>query len=461
MENIGAVILSFEEAGELSALLPWKELDETSIFSGGFVEDEPSQSTSKEKAIFHRLPINGLVYLSTCNRVELIYSLAPEANHQEAAVKIMNAMPRLPENVTPRFISGREVARHLLSLSLGLESLVLGETEIRAQLKQALDLSSAHHALSGRLRTLFQLIFQESRNLRNSLSINQLPISIATLVIRRLREQQELAGILSVDALSRDETREEPNTQTNHSTEHSIVVIGSGPMSRQSAEYLSKWAPNLILVNRTLEKIADTAERLNTRTCTFDDFMNNPGALGPISAIISATSRKDAFITPEFLARVQKPETGRRSLALVDMALPGDMDPTCAAVDGIEVIDLESLRRELEENKQKRQNAAEKIKGPLEETLIKIEAGLIASLAGPLVTRIQKGVRNKSRERLELLLDNRLNHLSQKDKRHLYSWAIQTNKELNRIHRRGVEEVLRNYYVDRTEREDAAPVYEY
>ena len=64
------------------------------------------------------------------------------------------------------------------------------------------------------------------------------------------------------------------------------------------------------------------------------------------------------------------------------------------------------------------------------------------------MARLQREVRDQSRRRLTELLDGRLRHLSSRDRRMLYTWAIQANRDLNRLHRRGLEAVLKHYYAD-------------
>ena len=109
-----------------------------------------------------------------------------------------------------------------------------------------------------RLRVLFQYISQESRKVRNSIPLANLPISVATLATKSMQRYQGEGSI------------EDP-----------VVIIGSGPMSRQSAEYLSKSGRKLILVNRTVSRVEEMAKRTGARTCSFEDFINYPSRLGP------------------------------------------------------------------------------------------------------------------------------------------------------------------------------------
>ncbi len=401
MKNIGTIVLSFEEAGELAGLLPWKNVDRT-VYSQLFAKNPC---------------LSGLILLSTCNRVELIYSLKDSARHTDFALSVMETMPRLRDGIRPAFLQRKEAVRHLIRLATGLESLVLGETEIKAQIKNALDDSEKENALDSRLRVLFRNIFHEAKVIRTNIPVNYLPLSLATLAVKKI--------------------------QSRVNDPDGIVIIGSGPMSRQAAEYLTKYSQNLILVNRTVDKIEGHAKRIGARVLSFEEFLNNPESLGKIRAIITATSRQDAFITPEFVQKLER----SASLFLVDLALPPDVDPACSEIEGTHVISMETLREELELNRQKRSQAAAGADTLIHDAVYRIQAAMITGLSGPVLKKIQKNVREKSRAHLDTLLDGRLAHLNSKDKRLLYNWAIQANRELNRIHRQGLETVLKYYYI--------------
>ena len=131
MDQIGCIILSFEEAGDLSGVVPWKEVRPTDVY----------------EQLHSRLPaLEGFIFLSTCNRVEVIYTLADANLHGNFAVEFTDVMPRLRPGLRPSFLSGNAAIRHLLRLSAGLESMVLGETEIRAAEERAHGLNLDHHA---------------------------------------------------------------------------------------------------------------------------------------------------------------------------------------------------------------------------------------------------------------------------------------------------------------------------
>jgi glutamyl-tRNA reductase len=422
MKQIGVIVLSYEEAGDLRSLIPWKT-------------DNPFLicDTIKKRGV----DVTGFMFLSTCNRVEIIYTLQDPEEHDLFLEIILETMPALESGIMPNSYRGRKALRHLLRLASGLESMVLGETEIRAQIKDAYEDARMSGLLDKRLRVLLQYILQESRQIRNEIPMANLPISVATLATKSLIRER-----------SPQNSREERG---------SVIIIGSGPMSRQAAEYLAKDNEKLILVNRSLSKIEGLAMKLGAQVASFDRFLYEPDTLGPIEAVITATSRPDAFITPEFIKKIKEFHTSPHPLVVVDMALPPDADPACAQIPGVSLISMETLRIELEENRQKRVIAAQIADSYLSDALFRIEANLVADLSSSLVKRIQADVRDKAREKLDNLIEERLAHLSKKDKNIIYNWALQSHKEMNRIHRKGLETVIKNYCISHKNNEILIP----
>ncbi len=425
MKQLGAIVLSFEEAGDLTGIVPWKS-------------ENPLQMHAALKEKF--IPLSGFLFISTCNRVEIIYSLDTKDHHDAMFKAVMEIMPALEGDIQPSHYKGRKALRHMIRLAAGLESMVLGETEIRAQIKDAFDDARTANLLDKRIRLLIQNIFHESRKIRNEIPMANLPLSVATLATKKI---VQAPGFVD---------REDATLGLDN---RAIVIIGSGPMSRQAATYLSRLNNRMILVNRTLSKIEKHAQELSAEMATFDRFMNEPETLGPVAAIVTATSRDDAYITPELIGKF----SGRNSnsngyfhpLMLVDMALPADIEPACNKLDGVTLVSMETLRKELDANKIKRMRAAEIAEDMVEDAGFRIEANLVAGLSSDIIRVIQRDVRDKSREKLENLMEDRLSHLSKKDRNLIYTWAIQAHRELNRIHRRGLETVIRDYYDKHTQ----------
>ncbi len=404
MNRLGLIRISHDMTDHLGELSCWKGFDLPQLL------DMVQGLTAK---------VEGLLLLSTCNRVEILYTLADSSKHLYFYDSLLERLPAT-NGITPAHLTGRPVVTHLLRLASGLESMVLGETEIRHQLKEAVRQAVQAGSLNTHLHQLMQGVFRESRQIRSHIPAN-LPLSISSLGVRHMEEA--LGGFAS--------------------SEGSIVVIGSGPMSKAGAEYIQKWGGRqLVLVNRTKSKIADTAAALQARALSFDEFVADPAAIGPVRAILTATSSAEPILTKSLLSSLitvngQKP-------VIVDLALPADTaedaKPLCR------FIGLETIKRRLEENRARREEAAAKASSYVEEAKYRLEAEWIAQVSAPVLREFQKDVLDRSRQQLELLLNGHLSHLSNRDRRILHDWAIRFNRDMNRIHRAGMERVLKFYY---------------
>ncbi len=407
MNRLGVIKISHEMVDSLELLAPWKSLNFELVSS--IIDSSP-------------YTINGFVFLSTCNRVEIIYKIQNFEQHLDFYHYIVESFPDLI--IKPQHITGRPVVMHLLKLASGLESMVVGETEIRYQLKEAVKISFENNKLDSLMKQLFQNIFKESKIIRKEIPAN-IPLSIASLGIRILEEK--LGGFSAQEGL--------------------IVVIGAGKMGRTCIEYIKKWGGRKILwVNRSLEKIQEEANLLKIPTISLQEFLDQESFqktfLDPISAIITATSAKEPILKKSTIENINY-----KNLVLLDLSFPENIQLEENELQNVKKIDLQYIKQQLENNKKRREKAVENSYTALQDSLYKIESNWITSIAAPVLKEIQEKVHYHSRKKLEMLFEGNLKHLKTKDRRILYDWAIRFHKDMNRIHKVGIEKILRHYLI--------------
>lgn len=405
MNRLGVIKISHEMVDSLELLTPWKSLNFEEVYS--ILQKSPFR-------------IESFVFLSTCNRVEIIYKIQDPEKHLYFYEYLIKNLPKI--NIQPEIITGRPVAMHLLKLATGLESMVIGETEIRHQLKEAVKISSEYQCLDSTMNQFFQNIFRESKKIRKELPSN-IPLSIASLGIRNLEDS--LGGFASQNGYT--------------------VVIGAGKISKTSIEYLRKWdGKNIIWVNRTLDKILDEAKDLGIIPLSLEEFYNQEDFQKkykqPINAIITATSSKKPILNKNHIQSMNF-----KHLVLLDLSFPPNINDDVKEIPNIKKIDLQIIKEQLEANKKRREEAAKNAYTILQDSLYKIESNWITAIATPIIREIQEKVHYHSRKRLELLFEGSLKHLKSKDKRILYDWAIRFHKDMNRIHKVGIENILKHY----------------
>ncbi len=278
--------------------------------------------------------LQGAVILSTCNRVELYASARCGAGIEE----IQNFLWRFHEINRERVLpylyiyEGKEAIKHLFSVASGLDSLILGETQILGQLKSAFFEAKSTCFVDGYLETVFGAAITFAKWIHQRTGVSEGKVSIGSVAIDFIKEK---LGSLSGK---------------------NILIIGAGKVTELVLKYLQDEKPKVVFIsNRTFEKAKDLASRIGQRAAQFDEF---PQLLKQADAIISATTSPHFIIKKETLRCVIS-----RKLLIVDLAIPRDVDPRVREVENIELFNLEDLSSIVQKNLEKKRLEAEKIRG--------------------------------------------------------------------------------------------------
>jgi len=276
------------------------------------------------------------VILSTCNRVELY--IATSLEPQRAFDELQNFLVThhaYPDPVHDHLykLAEPDSVQHLFKVASGLDSMVLGETEILGQLKQAYDLALKHKCTGGKLNKAFQRAFNVAKHIRTETNIQRGSISVASVAV-------ELAEKI-FDSLK----------------EHHVMVIGAGDTSEKTARaLLSRGAKGIVVTNRTVEKAEAIAKELGGRAIGFDQWEQE---FATIDIAISSTSSPNYVITPAKLAPLMKLRRNR-PLLLIDIAVPRDIDPDINQMDNVYLYNVDDLQTIADDYlKQRREEVAE------------------------------------------------------------------------------------------------------
>lgn len=270
----------------------------------------------------------GLV-ISTCNRTEF-YLAAP--NHTAAlAAFTQHLADRFGLEPNEHFYEKqtREAAVHLCRVVSGLDSMVLGETEIFGQVKKAY--AAAHQAgvTGGILNRLFQRAFSVGKKVRNSTGI---------------QEGQTSVGSVAVDLAEKI---------FGHLRDSQVMVIGAGEMSRTTAQsLLSRGARSMFVTNRSYDKAVALAAEMGGSAIRFDDWESS---LEKVDIIISSTGAPHHVIKPEHILAVRR-KRKYRPLLMVDIAVPRDIDPAVGEIDEVYLYDVDGLQSLASQARQRRQD---------------------------------------------------------------------------------------------------------
>src|SRR5688572_15127 len=346
------------------------------------------------KALADRLGASEAVLISTCNRVELVFARenghAPSAADRGALAEALGLDGASELGARLFLHTGRGAARHLFRVTASLDSLVLGEDQILAQVRAAFAEARAL-GLTGRiLGQLFEQALGLGKRVRTGTDLARHPVSVVSLGVAHVLE-----GLADL-----------PSAR--------IAVIGAHAARVLAA---AGRAPCFV-VNRSRARADALANEVGARTLTFEAL--RAGA-EPLDGLVSATSAPDPVLDAAALRTLAARARPGRRLVAADLALPRDLEP--CDDPRLDVVDLETLRLRAEENRKKRVAAAAEAELLVEEQL----ARLFRERAVDDVTGSFSPIAAEARAAFELelarLAEGRLAHLTPRDREAVERWA--------------------------------------
>ncbi len=278
------------------------------------------------KAYRHALDLDAIeeaVILSTCNRVEISASV-PSYHAGFLALKRVLTETRsvgADELAEPLYSHWeQDAADHLFAVAAGLDSMVIGETQIHAQVREALRTAEAERAAGPALRALFHAAGRAGRRARAETSLGAAPDAFVALGADLAAES--LGGLRDRD----------------------VVVVGAGQMAGLAVKHLHDRSVGMVRVlNRSIEHARALAERTGDGFATLDELST---ALASADLVVSATGAAETVIDVDAVhAALAHPRSN--PLVLLDLAVPRDVDPAVGELEGVRLIDILSIRERL------------------------------------------------------------------------------------------------------------------
>lgn len=305
-----------------------------------------------------------LVLLSTCNRVEA-YALS--LNEDSAPLRALLAESGgLSEDSLVRHLyhhHGLEAVRHLLRVSAGLDSMVLGEPQILGQVAEAHTRALRVDSSGPILSRVFRSAIHAGKRARSETDIATNPTTTSAVAVAFASD--------IVQAL--EEAR--------------VVVIGAGEMAELAVEALRKrGVSDIIVVNRTVERAESLATRWNARAQSFEQIHE---AIAEADIVITSTAAPHPIL---HAPAVSEAMAGRpdRPMVVLDIAVPRDVDPQVADIQGLHLHDLESLSQHLEGSLERRSRQIPAVEGILEQEMADFEAWYESLKVRPLIAALHQ-----------------------------------------------------------------------
>jgi glutamyl-tRNA reductase len=264
--------------------------------------------------------------LSTCNRVEFYGVTAhPDAAHHVSTA--FCARQKFDHAAFEKFrlrLHGLEAVRHLVEVAAGLDSQMIGETEIFGQVKDAYAAAQTHRTTGPVLNRVFQKGFQAAKHVRSTTAINEGQVSVANVAV-------DLALSIFGGLAS---TR--------------ILLIGAGEIGEKTAKaFQSRGAASLTVASRSLERAMELATSLGASAMPFEQ---REARLAEFDIVVCATSAPDPVISHRATHAAMRRRPAQ-PLFFIDQALPRDVDPAVTTLENVFLYNLDDLAKIAEENR--------------------------------------------------------------------------------------------------------------
>ncbi|KGX93462.1 glutamyl-tRNA reductase [Pontibacillus halophilus JSM 076056 = DSM 19796] len=334
------------------------EIREKLTFSEERLVDAMS-SLNEQKSVLEN------VIISTCNRTE-IYAVVDQLHTGRYYIKqfLANWFNVDKDEFTP-FLSIYEndgAMEHLFRVISGLDSMVLGETQILGQMKQSF-LKAQESNTTG---TMFNQLFKQA----------------VTLAKRGHKETEIGENAVSVSYAAVELSKKIFGDLSN---KH-VVIYGAGKMGELAAQNLhGSGVKHVTVVNRTLSKAVQLAEKFQGTPRTTEEL---PSVLESADILISSTGADDYVITKDQLASVTKKRKGR-PLFLVDIAVPRDLDPAIDDLESVFLYDIDDLQGIVDANLAARQEAAEQVEIMIEAEIVSFKEWLQTIGVVPVISALR------------------------------------------------------------------------
>ena len=353
-----------------------------------FPENDQPQALTR---LLEEYGLSEAAILSTCNRSELYIAVDSEHGLDGAQRFLADTRAVDVQQLQSHFytLSGEDAATHLFRVACGVDSLVLGESQILKQVRTALDTAQQHGSARLLLNELFQRSLRTGKRARSETDIGRGHLSISTAAV-------ELAGQVFDDL------------EACHA-----MLLGAGEMGELTAQYLvDADVASLRVANRTFARAQELAARFSGQAVDFNNLTNQ---LAETDIVISSTSAPDFVLTPHMLGQAMLQRRGR-PIFLIDIAVPRDIDPAVRKIDNVFLFDIDDLQQVVASNRQEREREIAKVQLIIEDELRGFLHWLNALGAGPLIRDLRQRATNLQNVELQRW-NAKLEHLSEKDRK--------------------------------------------
>ncbi|MDH3265828.1 MAG: glutamyl-tRNA reductase [Gammaproteobacteria bacterium] len=332
------------------------EIREQVVFAG----DEVGRAVARLKNLSG---VDEAVLLSTCNRTEL-YAICDDDGRKQLRNWLQDE-----RNLNPAFadslfwLDEDDAIRHIFRVACGLDSMVLGETQILGQLKDAYRSAQQNGAVRQQLSRLFQHTFSVAKKVRTDTEIGANPVSVASAAVRLA--QQFFAGF----------------------SQHTALLVGAGVTIELVAKHLhGKGIGRLFVANRDVERARLLASQYGGYALPLSELA---GTLPEADILISSTSSPEPVVSLEQVKAAMKARK-RKPVFAVDIAVPRDIDAEVGKLDDVYLYTIDDLQKVIQDGQSSREAAAIDANRILDDEINRYLTINRAKQVSPLITALRE-----------------------------------------------------------------------
>jgi len=304
------------------------------------------------------------VIIQTCNRIELFGK--SQTYDQEKIKKTWASLTGLDEeifNENMEFVENQEAIHHLLKLTSGLDSMVLGEEQILGQVKNSITTARKIKASGQHLNTLFDKAIRVGTRIRNSSGIGRGGISVGSMAVKLAEE--------NIDELKTKR----------------ILLIGTGEVSTLVAKSLQRRGYAFDVTSRTIGRSQAFCETMGGVPIKFEEVFSG---FENYNVIFVATTAPYFLVTHERIMDAMKDK--KNGMMILDLSNPRTVDEKVATIGGVKLMNLDQIAEMVEKNMNSRLNKVKTIENIINEEVIVLEASMKRLEAEPLVKEVFKNI---------------------------------------------------------------------
>jgi len=348
--------------------------------------------TEAMKSLNHQKSVLENVIISTCNRTE-IYAVVDQLHTGRYYIKQFLAdWFQIDKAEFSPFLSMYEAdgaIEHLYRVTCGLDSMVIGETQILGQMKQSFLQAQEANTTGTMFNQLFKQAVTLAKRSHKETEIGENAVSVSYAAV-------ELSKKIFGDLLNKH-----------------VVILGAGKMGELAAKNLhGSGVKKVTVVNRTYEKAQELAAEFNGQAKSMQDLNET---LETADILISSTGASEYVITKESLQAVHKKRKGR-PLFLVDIAVPRDLDPSLDDLDSVFLYDIDDLQGIVDANLEARKEAAEAIELMIEAEIVTFKEWLQTIGVVPVISALRNKALNIQSETMESI-ERKMPDLTEREKK--------------------------------------------